>query len=126
MREWTFRQYLTAMTWIGKQWGRTEKSDYYMMQLTAEVRRSYVRNPGRVRDEDFRIRFRTPTQRPTAQTSARNGRVGSGPGAGIDTPQDSLSVEQRTALAKAAWVARMTKTPESSTAQPDTGRDGAT
>lgn len=79
------------MSWLEDQLERPGRTDYYLMQLTGEVRRSWVQHPGRVRTEDFRLRFEPPGGRPPAATP---------------TP------EQEANIAKARWLALVGVKPE--------------
>lgn len=47
------------------------REDYYLAQIACEVRRSYVKHPGRVKLKDFLIKFesRKPDTRPSLQES---------------------------------------------------------
>jgi hypothetical protein len=43
---------------------RTEKVEWYLAQLAAEVRRSWVKEPGRVTMDNFLIKFKSVLQEP--------------------------------------------------------------
>lgn len=62
MKSMTHREYLTWLEWLDQQWDEPSRSDYYLMQIAAEVRRGYVasRYARRIRIPDFRLRFQRP------------------------------------------------------------------
>ncbi len=51
------RQYRAALDWIQQQWNEPSRTDHYLMHLIAEVRRSYVKEAGKVKASDMRIQF---------------------------------------------------------------------
>jgi len=45
------------MTYLNLEAARVDKEHYFLAQIAAEVRRSFVKEPGRVRLEDFMLTF---------------------------------------------------------------------
>ncbi len=50
-----FLEWLEFLQWEEK---RHTKSDHYMAQIAAEIRRSNVKNPGRIKIQDFLFKWR--------------------------------------------------------------------
>ena len=64
----TYRQYLAWLEWLQEEQNNPSASDYYLMSIAAEVRRSVVKQPSSVKLDDFRIQFKagpTPPPDPT-------------------------------------------------------------
>lgn len=57
MRELTYREYRTWLTWLDEQWNNPSRSDYYMMQIAQAVARKGIRNPQDVTVGMFRLPF---------------------------------------------------------------------
>lgn len=76
----THRQYLLWQIWLDLQWDRPTLSDYYLMQIAAEVKRVLSKSPNKIKLKDFLLKF--GNQREKVQ----------------ETP------EQAAAKSKAAWV----------------------
>lgn len=53
----THRQYLAWNAWLDDQWNKPDRSDNYLMALTAEVRRVLHRKPKSVKTEHFKLKF---------------------------------------------------------------------
>lgn len=73
---------------MADQWGEPTPSDYYQMQTACEVRRVLAKDPGRIKLQDFRLKFQARTDAP------------------------KTSKDYSASLARAAWFARMTKPVE--------------
>ena len=77
----TNRQHLTFMAFLADDWNRPSRADYYLMQLTAEVRSILAKKPRKIKLKDFLLRFELGSNKP------------------------KLTREQAAALAKARWGA---------------------
>lgn len=55
----THRQFLAWEAWRELEWNRPSRSDFYIMQNTAEARRGWVKEPGKVETKEFRLKFET-------------------------------------------------------------------
>jgi hypothetical protein len=53
-----FLEWLEFLQWDDRQHG---KADHYMAQIAAEIRRANVKNPGRVKIQDFLFQWREVT-----------------------------------------------------------------
>ncbi len=52
----TFREFLSWLDYLSWAEGRTEKIEYYLAQIAAEVRRGQVKHPKQVKTKDFILR----------------------------------------------------------------------
>lgn len=78
----TWRQLETWRMWLKAQWNEPSRTDHYLMQLTAEIRRGNAKDPAKVQDEHFKIKFTEKMTEP--QTSP-------------------LSPEDRTKISRSVW-----------------------
>jgi hypothetical protein len=62
MKSHTFRQYEVWVAYMDDQWNRPNRGDHYLMQIAAEVRRSYATKPNQVKDSKFKIEFEAKTK----------------------------------------------------------------
>lgn len=53
----THRQFRVWQLWRLEERNYPSRSDYYLMQIAAEVRRPNVKNPRKVSSDHFRLRF---------------------------------------------------------------------
>jgi hypothetical protein len=53
----THRQFRAWHCWMDRQLNQPSRTDHYLMQVAAEICRSRVKDPSRVADSDFKIRF---------------------------------------------------------------------
>lgn len=96
MRTWSYREYLTTLSWLEEEWNVPSRSDYYMMQLITVVNRIMRKNPRSVKLEDAKMKFsRGPTK-----------------------PQKSISREQAAAASKSRWLSFMTAPVQHRTQEP--------
>lgn len=58
----TYSEFLEWQEFFRLERERHTKADWYMAQLAAEVRRSFVSKPKDVRNTDFLLRFATPEE----------------------------------------------------------------
>ena len=82
MRTHTNRECMAWLRWLEEQKNNPSRSDYYLMRIAAEVRKSWAKDPTKIQLNQFRINFVPPKQ---------------------ESEQPSLSHEERTAIAKARW-----------------------
>jgi hypothetical protein len=59
----THRQFLAWRAWLQLELNRPSRSDQYIMQLTAEVRRILHKHPNRVKLKDFLLKWESPEER---------------------------------------------------------------
>lgn len=62
MKSHTFRQYEVWVAFMDEQWNRPDRGDHYLMQIAAEVRRSYTTKPTQVKESKFKIEFEAKTK----------------------------------------------------------------
>lgn len=60
MKTHTQRQFRTWISWLDEQWDQPTLSDYYCMQIAAEVRRVLSNKPNSIKLEDFKMKFSKP------------------------------------------------------------------
>lgn len=77
----THRQFAAWIAWLSEQWEQPSRTDNYLMQIAAEIRRGNVKKPRSVKIEHMRLRFKSSSRKP------------------------KLTREQATALSKAKWLA---------------------
>lgn len=70
MEAHTHREYLAWTVWLDEQWNVAEPVHYYLMQLAAEVRRSYVKNNRSVKLDHFKMQFVTDRRQPPTREQA--------------------------------------------------------
>jgi hypothetical protein len=58
----THRQHAAMLAWEAEEWNQPSRTDYYLMSLTAEVRRLFAQHPGRIQPDDCKLRFSVGTQ----------------------------------------------------------------
>lgn len=74
---WSHREYRTRLAWLDEQWNRPDRTDHYLMQVAAEVRRVLYllqvfgskQQPHRVELNDCKLKFVT-TQETEPQAPA--------------------------------------------------------
>lgn len=57
MRETTHRQYQGWLQYLDEEWNTPTRSDHYLMQIAAEVRRVLAKRPRTIRLKDFFLKF---------------------------------------------------------------------
>lgn len=83
MEKTSFREFLVWSSHFEQEWDQPDRTDQYLMQIAREI--VVLRtNSNRHKVEDFKLKFSENKQRP-------------------------MTVEQKTALAKARWAARAGK-----------------
>lgn len=55
MQKHTHREYLLWMAWLAKQHDTPDRSDYYLMQIAAEIRRVLSKQPNKIKLEHFKL-----------------------------------------------------------------------
>lgn len=68
MRSLTQREYETRLVWIEGELERPSRSDWYAMQVAAEVRRTRVKCPNNVKLSDMKLKVNRPEQIPELAT----------------------------------------------------------
>lgn len=58
MQKTTHREYLAWMDWLNEEWERPSRSDNYLMQIAAEVRRVLSKKPNSIKLRDFLLKFK--------------------------------------------------------------------
>lgn len=82
------------LAWLEMQWDRPSRADWYVMQNTAEVRRTISKRPNAVRADQFKITFRTPDARESKAALRR-------------TPQERMMESKRAWLGAAGILHRV-------------------
>lgn len=65
MEKHTEKEMRVTLAWLEMQWDRPNRTDWYLMQIAAEVRRGLVKKPNSVKTENMRIRFVLSSKRST-------------------------------------------------------------
>ena len=55
--KWSHREYELRLAWMLEQNNRPSRTDFYLMQIAAEVRRVLHKQPNTVRAQDFELKF---------------------------------------------------------------------
>ena len=55
----THRELLTWLAWLDNKESNPDPTQYYLMQIAAEVRRVLAKNPSKVKLDDFQLQFNT-------------------------------------------------------------------
>lgn len=58
MRKTTNRQFEVWRRWLAARWNSPDRTDHYLMQVAAEVRRGRVKNPASVSVDDLKLPFK--------------------------------------------------------------------
>ena len=66
MEKHTHREFVVWMRWLDEEWNRPEPSDYYLMQIAAEIRRVLSKKPRHIKMEDFKLEFAEAEHAPAA------------------------------------------------------------
>lgn len=70
MERISYRQYSTWIAWLDQQWNKPDRSDHYMMQVAAEVRRVLSKKPQSIKLGHFLLKFEFVPPRPTTSKQA--------------------------------------------------------
>ena len=81
----TRRQFLAWRAWLDSQWNRPSRTDNYVMQVAAEIRRGHVKRPRSVKHEHFELQFKVSGKK----------------------PRHEQLPEQKAALSKGKWLGMM-------------------
>ena len=65
MRAMSHREYLTWQAWLRKEWNRPSRTDYYLMQLSADVRNLFAKKPVEVEERKISWTYGTATKQST-------------------------------------------------------------
>jgi hypothetical protein len=57
MEKHTEHEMRITLAWLEMQWERPNRTDWYLMQIAAEVRRGLVKRPNDVKTEHLKLRF---------------------------------------------------------------------
>lgn len=57
----TSMEFVMWMEYLDREESQHDKMDYYLAQIAAEVRRSYVEKPKKVRIQDLMLKFEQPS-----------------------------------------------------------------
>lgn len=87
MQRLSYREYELWRIWLAEEWDNPSLTDYYLMQIACEVRRSFVKHPNQVKMKEFLLGFGQRTKNSTTST---------------------MTTEQYSKMAKGVWVSRMT------------------
>jgi len=55
--KWSHREYRLRLEWLAAQNNEPSRSDFYLMQIAAEVRRVLHKTPNSVKTDDFQLKF---------------------------------------------------------------------
>ena len=64
-REMGHAEYLKWLDWLDDQWNTPDRTDHYLMQVSANIFQSQSRNPTKIRSDQFRIKFVEANAKPT-------------------------------------------------------------
>lgn len=93
MERLTHYQYRICLAWIERDWEEPSRTDYYLMQIAAEVQKSRVKKPAQVDMNKLKLKFQ---------------KKGKSTGYSPADPKDRQEIDRKTAASKAAWMAAMT------------------
>lgn len=103
MRRHTHRELKVWLEYLKEQYNQPDRTDHYLMQLAAEVRRGNVKHPKEVKAEDFKITFKFRDPDPNAQNTPGSK---TGPRTSSQrAPATQLQRTQATIYAKLKWGA---------------------
>jgi hypothetical protein len=72
----THRQFVEWMAWLDLEKNRPDRTEHYLMEIAAEIRRGNVKRPADVKLEDFRLEFRpAPPPLSPEEAMARSKRI---------------------------------------------------
>jgi hypothetical protein len=60
----TEREMRITLAWLRMQWDRPNRTDWYLMQIAAEVRKGLVKYPNHVKTDQLKIKFKFDEGRP--------------------------------------------------------------
>lgn len=73
-----------AVAWVVEQWNRPDRTDHYLMLIATSVQRVLAKHPNKIQLSHNKLTFGKQERKPASK-------------------------EQAAAVAKAAWISRMTK-----------------
>lgn len=85
----THREFKLWLRWLDDNYNKPSLSDYYMMQIAAEVRRVLSKNPDKIKLKDFLLSFDTSDKKEKGKKK-------------VDKPS---SIQAAANYAKAKWFA---------------------
>jgi hypothetical protein len=66
MENHTEKEMRITLAWLRMQWDRPDRTDWYLMQIAAEVRKGLVKHPNSVKTDQLKIKFIFDECRPAA------------------------------------------------------------
>lgn len=88
----THREFLAWMAWLAKGWEEPSRTEFYLIELLAEIRRSWVKNAKQVKAKEFQLKFaRKASDKSEAESDEH--------------------IKQATKQAQAVWLARVSTPP---------------
>lgn len=102
----THRQYEVWKRWLREQWQVPDRTDQYLMQIACEVRRGYVKHPGKVSVRQMKLQFGVSdgaTGNGSSDTSS-NGN----PPVNCSLSSQEIARERATKWAQSKWLGGMT------------------
>lgn len=71
MEKHTEREMRVTLAWLEMQWDKPSRTDWYLMQIAAEVRRGLVKKPSSVKTENMKIKFLLDRKRSAAPPTSQ-------------------------------------------------------
>lgn len=71
MQKTTRREYLAWLAWLDKEWEHPSRTDYYLMQIAAEVN-GVLRKKGPLKLDNFKLRFTDDKKQPKKETTQQS------------------------------------------------------
>lgn len=69
MQSMSHREFITRFQWLENEENNPNRTDYYLMQIAAEMRRSWIKNKNGIKLEKFKIKFgRADAKEPVKMT----------------------------------------------------------
>lgn len=94
----TRRQHYIMLLWLGEEWDRPTKTEYYLMQIACEARRVFSRKPDKIKMEHFKLEFGSPLKRrrdkPEDTKNKWIGALSSAGGMGVMKDKDGNIIQQ--------------------------------
>jgi hypothetical protein len=69
MEKHTEREMKITLAWLEMQWDHPNRTDWYLMQIAAEVRKGLVKRPNNVKTENLKIKFKFDRKCPAPATT---------------------------------------------------------
>lgn len=90
----THRQFFVWQQWLSDQFEKPSRTDFYLMQVAAEVRKLFNKNPASVDINNMKLKWKEQNEE--------------GKDVGVDKPVNEEQRKKRIEMIKQVWLSRMT------------------